>query len=475
MPEQNALLDRLIEQFSRHPEYFMTLAIGSIVCVAAPGFALVYMISGFGQFAWILHLQAVMALAAVVLGLKTATPLWVLKALVMVSSSLGILCARFFFSDNGQLNVDYYMAAAPLIALTLYGVRGGLLMMVSIIVYAGLDYPGIIVPDVSTIPEANLARYEKLHLLMFLPTIIAPTLAAYTIAVHVAQKVRDQNLTLGDQREQMSASVERQVHTLNEVKRHCESLRQYATHLEQMSVEYLGVADRTVESVTRLDEETKGLDQVTVKLSNELKRSDVSLGQVEEHASKTVGQTQDGLTMMQDTEAAIDAIERANLDIESTAEVITAIANQTNILALNAAIEAARSGAQGNAFAVVAGEVRQLAMRSKAAAETVAEQVQNTQAQIAAGKAAINNTSSSLSQIAELAAQIDHLTTAVRADLDASGIALSELKNQSASMASRLQSGHDRAEQISQQSQQLTALATKVTTVSQHLFELSRK
>ncbi len=69
---------------------------------------------------------------------------------------------------------------------------------------------------------------------------------------------------------------------------------------------------------------------------------------------------------------------KANKNIAERVGVINEIAEQTNILALNASVEAARAGAEGRGFSVVAGEVRKLAEQSRDAALEIASLAKNS-------------------------------------------------------------------------------------------------
>ncbi|MFW9993777.1 MAG: methyl-accepting chemotaxis protein [Candidatus Odinarchaeota archaeon] len=94
-------------------------------------------------------------------------------------------------------------------------------------------------------------------------------------------------------------------------------------------------------------------------------------------------------------------VEQTVTNISSTVELITDVANQTNMLALNAAIEAARAGDYGRGFAVVADNVRRLAEDTKNNTNNIAGLVEDIQKQISASVKKIARSVDSVAAVAE--------------------------------------------------------------------------
>ena len=92
-----------------------------------------------------------------------------------------------------------------------------------------------------------------------------------------------------------------------------------------------------------------------------------------------------GDQVAEETTQAILAIQESAQRINEVTEVVEGLSFQTSILAINAAVEAARAGDAGKGFAIVAQEVRSLAMRSNEAAKMIAAQTAESVAQISIG------------------------------------------------------------------------------------------
>lgn len=114
--------------------------------------------------------------------------------------------------------------------------------------------------------------------------------------------------------------------------------------------------------------------------------------------------------------------------------VIDGIAFQTNILALNAAVEAAveaaRAGETGRGFAVVAAEVRQLAMRSAAAAKEIKTLISASVESIDAGSLQVDDAGRTMHEIVDSVGQVVTIMDQIAAASEAQNHGITEL-NQS--------------------------------------------
>lgn len=100
---------------------------------------------------------------------------------------------------------------------------------------------------------------------------------------------------------------------------------------------------------------------------------------ISKHVKNAQETTEKAVLMADAMNATIGKLNGTNMEIEKVIQVISAIAEETNLLALNAMIEAARAGKAGKGFAVVANEVKSLATETAKATEEIREQISGIQ------------------------------------------------------------------------------------------------
>jgi methyl-accepting chemotaxis protein len=103
---------------------------------------------------------------------------------------------------------------------------------------------------------------------------------------------------------------------------------------------------------------------------------------------------------------SMSSIKDSSVKVSKIIKTIDEIAFQTNILALNAAVEAARAGEAGMGFAVVAGEVRNLAQRSAQASKDTAALIEESVTNAEQGSVKVEQVAATITQFTEAVGKV---------------------------------------------------------------------
>ncbi|MBU0632959.1 DUF3365 domain-containing protein [bacterium] len=106
------------------------------------------------------------------------------------------------------------------------------------------------------------------------------------------------------------------------------------------------------------------------------------VGNSQIEVSKNLKQGSEAIKSMENTTVTVQELKTFSKEISKMMDIISDIADETNLISLNAAIEAARAGEHGRSFAVVADKIRELAEVSQKNADDIGEVLNKIDKQI---------------------------------------------------------------------------------------------
>ena len=196
---------------------------------------------------------------------------------------------------------------------------------------------------------------------------------------HTSREIREAGEQIAQTVSQVARGSEEQSQNLTEVSNHMESL---VEEVKEMAKRLKEQADKARQTLQETDKVIESLE-VTGGNIERVKGAASSAFQATEEGEKTLEEVVEAMGRIKDSVFSVGEVVKnlgvSSQEIGSITDLITGIAEETNLLALNAAIEAARAGDAGRGFAVVADEVRKLAEESAHAAQRIAHLISEIQ------------------------------------------------------------------------------------------------
>jgi aerotaxis receptor len=175
-----------------------------------------------------------------------------------------------------------------------------------------------------------------------------------------------------------------------------------------------------------------------------------------EKGTQTVQQTRTEIqqlaTAVQSIGTTVSEVVAQTDSISKAAELIQNVTDQTNLLALNAAIEAARAGEHGRGFAVVADEVRSLAVRTTETTQQIQSIIDNLKSKTGEAEAAAEAGRTIAEQGVERAEEADQALHEIAS-------AVSRITEMTHQMATSIEEQSQVSEEINQQLTRISGLA----------------